>query len=388
MKISYFIIFLFCTYFLNAQISVFSDFENGNVEFISSDSALNKLVIRPSLENEFNTTRCWFNFGITGFDTTRNLTIEYLYVAPVIAPEKPVFSYDQTKWQRLNATAGDGWSKKVVHKFTEDTVYFATGYPYPYSKVVNFVDSISSNPYVDTTTLVYSEAGLRVPMFVIQDTTKNPTNLVWITGRMHAFETTMNYVLEGIVNYLISDNKNAVKMRKNTIIYIVPMMDVDNVVLGASGRMQKPIDFNRDWSKNPHWNAVREVQKLITETSKKYNYRIFLDVHSTYPGTIRPRFGIFNEYKNDDNEYKKLQYFYELFKKNAGYELEEFQGDLQKNYSDAYSGGIIDSSIYVSDFSTTIECDWTTNHNGKPLTIGELRNVGKLLGETICDYLK
>ena len=372
----------------NAQISVFSDFENGNIDFISYDSILNKITFKPALKNEFNTTRCWFYFGITGYDTTKNLTIANYYSARVVAPEYPVFSYDKKHWERLKSHQREYGSKKVIHKFSGDTVYFAAGYPYTYSEAINFVDEISQNKYIDTMTLTYSEGGLRVPMFIIQDKNENPTNLIWITGRQHAFETTMSFVLEEMIYFLISDNKKAKKLRKNTIIYVVPMMDVDNVKLGASGRMQKPIDFNRDWSESPHWKAVREVQKMIKKTSQIYNYSLFFDVHSTFPGATKPIFGLFNEYSKNSKEYSNLRTFLELFYKNANYELDEISGDMNQNYSDAYSAGIIDSTINVTEFSTTIECDWTINHNNKPLTINELRNVGKLFGVTICDYMK
>ena len=385
-RISLFIFLLSFLSNINAQVSVFSDFENGNVEFIAYDSVLNKIIIEPSLENKINTTKCWFYFGITNYDTTQHLTIEYYYTAHVIAPKNPVYSYDKKKWFRLEANYSEIRAKNVKHKFLKDTVYFAAGYPYSYSKVLYFVDSISQNPYIDTTTLVFSENRRRVPMFVVKDTSETPTDLIWIIGRQHAFETTMNYVLEGIVNFLISDNEKAVKLRKNTIIYVVPMMDVDNVVLGASGRMQKPIDFNRDWSEKPHWNAVKMVQQKIYQTSQLYNYRLFFDVHSTFPGATKPIFGFFNEYYKGTDGYNNLRTFLKIFKKNAGYNLDEISGNMNENYADAYSCGIVDTAINVADFATTIECDWTTNHNSKSLTIMELKNVGRLIGETICDY--
>ncbi len=384
-------LFIIVSFFLKneviSQISVFSDFENGNVELVSVDSALNILTIKPSLINETNTTRCWFYFGITGYDTTKILTISYIYTGSVVAPQNPVYSYDKKKWLRLNATFYENQSKKVSEKFVQDTVYFAAGYPYTYSDILEFVDSIAFNPYVDTATIAISEGGRKIPMITISDKKHNPVDMVWITGRLHAFETTLNYTLEGFINFLISDDKNASKLREKTIIFIVPMADVDNVFIGASGRMQKPIDFNRDWSENPHWIAIKAIQDSIIQTNNRYNYRIFLDFHSTYPGTTQPRFGLFSEYDKDQTEYKNLRNYFNFFEKNAGYELDEIEGQMQANYSDAFSGGFIYPNIKVIDFSTTVECDWTTNHNGNDLTIKELRKVGELLAISLCNYL-
>jgi len=372
---------------LNAQINVFADYENGNVEFISSNDSLNSVFIRPSLENDVNTTRCWFNFGLTGFDTSQNCIVEIEYINSIMAPQYPVFSYDKINWQRIKTDNTENRSVQFTTKFLEDTVYIATGYPYIYSKMIAFVDSVAENEYTDTSTLVISEGGLRVPMLIIGDTNVNHSDIVWITGRQHAFETTMNYTMEGFIRFLISDDKKAKKIRENTVFYIVPMVDVDNVFLGASGRMQKPVDFNRDWSLTPHWKAVKEIQELIIETNKIYNYRVFLDFHSTYPGATRPIWGIFNEYKQNQVEYRKLKRFFNTYKKIAGYPLSEISGTMDKFYADAFSSGLRNPDIKVSEFSTTVECDWNNNHNGKPLSQNELRRIGELIAESLCDFL-
>ncbi len=380
-------VFLSFYNFSISQTTVFDNFENGNVEFVKFDSLQNKLTVIPSLKNNNNTTRCWFNFGIANVDTSRALTISYEYVREYMAPNYPVYSYDQKNWHRLEAQFGKN-SKQIVYKFAKDTVYFAAGYPYTYSDVLNFVDSIAQNPVVDTSTLVFSEKGRRVPLFVIRDTNSQPTDLVWIIARQHAFETTLNHTLEGMINFLISDTPKAVQMRKNTIIYVVPMMDVDNVISGASGRMQKPIDFNRDWTKNPHWKAVKKVQELISTTSQKYNYRVFLDVHSTFPGTNHPLFGMFNNYPNQETGYFSFKKFLKLYDNNSASFLQELTAGKSAYYADSYNLGTVDTNIYVADFSTTIECDWNFNNDNNPLTISELKSIGKFITETLCDFLK
>lgn len=373
---------------LNAQINVFSDFENGNVELISTNDSLNHVFIRPSLETDSNTTRCWFNFGLTGFDTSKTCSVEIEYVHRVMAPQNPVYSFDMKTWFRISTSFTENKSVQFTTKFTDDTVFIATGYPYTYSKMIEFVDSIAQNKYVDTSTLVVSEGGLNVPLLIIGDKNAKHKDVVWITGRQHAFETTMNYTMEGFIRFLISDEKKAKIMRKRTLVYIVPMVDVDNVFVGASGRMQKPVDFNRDWSLTPYWKAIKKIQELIIQTNDMYNYSVFLDFHSTYPGAGRPIFGLFNEYTQSQAEYHRLKRFFSIFEKNAGYSLTEIKGAIDKMYADAYSSGLRDPNIKVSGFSSTVECDWNDNHNGKALTQNELRRVGELIAEALCDYLK
>jgi hypothetical protein len=368
----------------HAQIQVFSDFENGNVEVINIDNVNNSIIFKPALKTPQNITRCWFYFGITGYDTSKTLNLCDNFIFNVIAPENPVFSYDKKNWQRLTCDSANDFFKFYSHKFNLDTVYFATGYPYTYSQVVNYVDSLAQTPYIDTFTLTFSEAGRRVPMFTIRNKNTSQQNLIWIIGRQHAFETTLNYVLEGMVNFFTSDDKIAKKLQDNTIIYIVPMMDVDNVFIGASGRMQKPIDFNRDWAVKSHWNAVKAVKDSIYNTSKIYNYQIFLDIHSSYPGAKKPIFGMFNSYPKNSKEYKNLKHFFKTFKKTSNYDLIEIKGNMKKNYADVYSSGIINEEIKTSLFSSTMECDWNYNFNNKPFTKTELRNIGYLIAKSLA----
>ncbi len=376
---------LLLTFFnISAQIQVFSDFENGNVELLSANTTFNYIVFRPSLEDSTNTTRCWFYFGITDFDTSQVLTLQNFYSIEVAAPNNPVYSYDQKHWFRLSTDTIVNHKKIYKNKFTADTVFFAAGYPYTYSHILQLVDSLSENPLIDTFTLTYSENGHRVPMFTIADKNFSQKNMIWIIGRQHAFETTLNYALEGMIDFFLSDDKVAEKLRRNTIIYIVPMMDVDNVIKGASGRMQQPIDFNRDWTQNPHWNAVCAVKDSIKKSAKKYSYKIFLDVHSTYPGANKPIFGLFNSYDKNRKEFKNLRHFFKTFKKIAGYELVEIRGNMNKNYADVYSAGQITDSVKTSVFSTTVECDWNDNFNGNSLTISELRRVGYLIAKAVA----
>jgi len=385
-KLIFFFLFL-CPLIIKSQINIFSDFENGNVEVISVDNSNNKIVFKPSLIDKKNTTRCWFYFAITNFDTTKVLRFEEQFSNYFTVPNYPVYSFDNKNWKRLRA---DTMTENTIYyfgKFNTDTLWFATGYPYTYSKLISYVDSISNNQFVDSSTLVYSENGLKIPILNINNPKTKKKDMIWIIGRQHAFETTLNYVIEGMIEYFVSDDYYAKKLRRKTSVYIVPMMDVDNVFQGASGRMQNPIDFNRDWNLNPYWKAVNSVQNKIKETNELYNYRVFLDVHSTYPGTTKPLFGLFNEYNSDQLDYYRLKKYFKIFKKTNGFSLVEIRGNTSKNFADAYSMGIRDKSVAVSDFASTVECDWNINNNGNDLTREELKRNGYLIAKALCIYL-
>ena len=59
-------------------------------------------------------------------------------------------------------------------------------------------------------------------------------------------------------------------------------MDVDSVAEGAAGKDQAPVDFNRCWGPDPHWNAVRAAMQRIDDQTRRHELVCFLDVHNPW----------------------------------------------------------------------------------------------------------
>jgi hypothetical protein len=384
MKQILFLIFLTNFLSLSAQIKIISNFQNANVEIIKIDNSDNKIIFKPSLKTKLNTTRCWFYFGITNYDTTKELILEDIYQIVYAAPTKLVYSYNKKDWHRLRQKKITDSSKIYSAHFKKDTLWVATGYPYTYSDIIHLSDSLANNKNIDTSTLTYSEAGRRIPLLTIGN--KNNKQIIWIIGRQHAFEASLNFFIEGMIKFFSSNDLIAQKYRKKITTYIVPMMDVDNVFIGASGRMQLPVDFNRDWISKPHWKAIEAVEKNIAKTSRHKKFCIFLDIHSTYPGTTQSMFGIFNEYRPTERKFYKLKNFLKIFKNTSGYKINEIYGSTNEHFADEY---FIKKNKYkniAKEFSSTVECDWNLNNNGKELTENELKKSGYLFAKSIALY--
>ena len=70
---------------------------------------------------------------------------------------------------------------------------------------------------------------------------------------MHPGEVQSSFAVEGLVNYLLSDTKEAQDIRKKYIIYVVPMLNIDGVVQGNQRTNLAGFDLNRKWSEpSPH----------------------------------------------------------------------------------------------------------------------------------------
>ena len=55
---------------------------------------------------------------------------------------------------------------------------------------------------------------------------------VVLTSRVHPGETNASYIMQGILNYLVSDDEGARYLRNNFVFKIVPMLNPDGVIVG------------------------------------------------------------------------------------------------------------------------------------------------------------
>jgi hypothetical protein len=377
-----------------SQIKIDSDFENGNVEIVEISDSLNTITILPSLENEANTTRCWFYFKIYNYNIYQPLTIKINYDKSVMAPNNPVYSYNQKDWIKITSYQQEG-CKTITGFFSGDTIYFATGFPYTYSDLNTFLSKIENSKDVTISTLTLSENNNIVPkIFITDKSIVDCKYVIWIIARQHAFESQSNFILEGIINFLNSDDKEARKLRKICEIHIIPMMDVDNVIIGASGRMQNPVDFNRDWNVMPHWNAVKKTIAEINESIENKPYSIFFDIHSTYPGGISQLFSYFDIYMKSP-ESENMQKFWDLYQELADFRPIKLSGaEKTKGYiwADQYSGNrncpdSTNSCFRTEDFSLTLECEWNKKPDGEQWTIEDLTKTGEHIANALCKYM-
>ena len=113
---------------------------------------------------------------------------------------------------------------------------------------------------------------------------------IWIQARQHAWESGSSWVCRGLVEWLVSDDDRAERLRKTSTIVIVPIMDMDNVTIGAGGKNEKPHDHNRDWGDEPHFPAVRAAMKKISAMNDDGSFDLFVDLHNPGAASKRPFF--------------------------------------------------------------------------------------------------
>jgi hypothetical protein len=170
---------------------------------------------------------------------------------------------------------------------------------------------------------------------------------VWLQARQHAWESGSSWVCRGAAEWLVCDDPRAESLRKKAKIYIVPIMDIDNVAIGAGGKEQQPHDHNRDWSDAPHWRSVAAAMEHIRREDAACRFDLFIDLHNPAPTSKDPFFFIAPE---------------ELFTKTRRTNTERFLAmcRLEMTGPPAFEGQTHESGVRYDPKWARISKNWVT----------------------------
>ena len=110
----------------------------------------------------------------------------------------------------------------------------------------------------------------------------NHKKAVIITGRVNAGDSQASYCLEGIVNFLLSDNQEAIELRANYIIYVVPMINIDGVMNGNKITNMAGIDLNQQWQNPSPYLApvIFAIKQLMNMVKAERDIEMYFDLQS------------------------------------------------------------------------------------------------------------
>jgi hypothetical protein len=284
-----FLILALCQASANAELVVDFDFPGGSAAVSEIDSAAQRIVVNPSDYPETG-WRCWWYFKITGIQPGIPVTLD-VGDAPWATPVRAHFSLDNKIWTQTEPGEREG--KRISYKLSleGDTteIWVAWGPPFVPSHAQALVDRIDGeNPAATAFNLCDTRGKLATP--AVKFGGGKGRTLIWFQARQHAWESGSSWVAKGLIDWLASDDPAAAALLEQAEIVVVPIMDIDNVHRGAGGKNQHPQDHNRDWSDEPHWNAVAAAQKHLLEADKDGRLALFVDLHNPGPGEQHPYF--------------------------------------------------------------------------------------------------
>lgn len=230
----------------------------------------------------------WTNFKVSDVlnkEVTFRITNanEVPFLTETTKEAQMVYSCDGENWNRISDHSYSNPTYTFIQTFTCDEAQIATFFPYSYTKMHNYVATVSSNQWATKTVLGSSHQGRDIDLITITNTTipMLEKKVIYIIGRQHSAETASSHMLEGMINFLISDNADAARMRDRFVWYIVPMVNPDGVYLGKSRETSEETNANRDWhDNNPDTEEINLVRADINDKNDNYAIDFFIDWHS------------------------------------------------------------------------------------------------------------
>jgi hypothetical protein len=309
-----------CVYpnhFVTAQIVLDTNFESGSLDLgNSSVDGTNVMLRGVESWTEFPDFYRWvyfrasavsgiqpmFQIGQGGTGSDRN---EF---GGELTGHSFFYSYDQQDWFKFDNSSGGELDYRFSNDapFTSDEVFIAYSIPYPVSRTVDKLTEWASSPFVSPTpsggtdfvigsipnTTPYGPSDLDLYGMKITDSdAEGLKTKVVLTAGDHSSETAGNWTLEGMIDFVLSDDPRASLLRQNTEFFVYPQLD-------PLGRLEGFSRGNSQNAANDHslfWNApvtgdnggFVEIDLINAAMATDLNGEIdyFVDFHSFYGQT-------------------------------------------------------------------------------------------------------
>lgn len=391
-------------------------FESGNlgrVDYITEHEY--DLFVRPDTCNP--RFRVWFNFtvenvrpdqrvifNVVNFSKTKSLYREGM--SPVVK------STSRPKWYRVPSKnvfyyRCPDHRKNYVMSFAfcfdraDDEVYqFAYSFPYTYSRLQTYLDKLESKnlQHVKRELLALTVQQRRLDMITVTapDNMASPDKkkIIFLTGRVHPGESPSSHVVQGFLDFIVSNHPTARVLRDYIIFKVVPMLNPDGVYLGNYRCSLMGFDLNRHWQDPSPWahptlHATKQyLMNLHSDPNIVIDFYIDVHAHSTLSNCF-----MYGNIYDEEERFQRQAVFPRLMCSNAddfSFANTAFNRDVVKaGTGRRFLGGILDESSHCY----TLEVSFYSYYNGLsanpiPYTEESYYRVGKNLAKTFADYYK
>lgn len=293
------------------QITLDADFDHGSLDEANS-SAVGSFVTLAGRDNFNPGDWKWLYFSadnVNGLQPTFQIDDNFASGDSNLNDHQMVYSYDQQTWHFFDNNARnasqDTYTFSNNSVFTQNQVYVAYGLPYSAARVASHTATVAASPWVTPTlsgnsSLVIGQSpggtddlGRTIAsqdMYGYKITDPNaagPKKKIGLIAGVHANETLGNFTLEGLVDFLLTDDLEAGLLRQYAEFYVYPLVNPDGRIAGYNrSTVQNPtLDPNRFWI-SPNYGGLDDVEvvgdALLADTVGDVDY--FIDFHSTVAG--------------------------------------------------------------------------------------------------------
>jgi hypothetical protein len=373
-----------------AELHVDADFPGGSGVVEEIEQQRRFIRICPTAHKDRGWV-CWWYVQITGVTPGETIEVE-VGDAPWATPLRAAISTDNVVWTQTGAGQKNG--KRMRYSITADseTVWLAWGPPFTHPDAEKLVrQTADCCPRATAFELCRTRNDRAVPALRFEHTNHAVTDPfgVWIQARQHAWESGSSWVCRGLVEWLAAGEPRSESLREAADITVVPVMDVDNVAIGAGGKDQMPHDHNRDWGEKPHWPSVAAAIRQITAMNNDHRFDLFVDLHNPGATSTSPFFYISPRAELSTLAVRNLDRFLAAARAEMTGPL-AFRGETHEsgpNYDQRWmyiSKNWVTANTSPHVVAVTLETAWNTP-NSNP---DGYRAVGRQLGLAIERYLR
>ncbi len=218
----------------------------------------------------------------------------------------PVFSYDDVNWQRVadDDVTELGDRLRIRMRFEQPTVWLARFYPYTHSRMQGWLDGFDGSPFVAREAIGETPGGRPLELVTITDpgAPRAEKVRIWIHSRTHPAETGSSFLLEGLLEFLLSGEPDAQTALRRFVFSVVPMHNVDGVVVGNYRTTPQSENLENGWryeDDDPFELGPRaplEVHALRDAIAGRLvepdplSVTVAINLHSSNSGPDRPAF--------------------------------------------------------------------------------------------------
>jgi Zinc carboxypeptidase/Cytosolic carboxypeptidase N-terminal domain len=325
-----------------AAITLSADFDSGSLCLTASNacddngvpSSVSGNTVTLVGRDNFNPGDWkWIYFqaaGVNGQAVTFEIGDDFETGASSLNGHKMVYSYNQQDWsffdQNFRTPTEDKFTFFNNSPFTQNTVYVAYGLPYPYQRVVDHTAGLVGSPWVSPTASAdenlvvgHSPGGVddigriiaphNLYGYEITDPAAvEPKKKIVLNSGVHANETLGDFVVEGLVDFLVSEDLRAAQLRRYAEFYVYPMTNPDGRYAGNNRTTVAvgDVDLNRAWNP-PSYTEPGDASPIVEDATVGEAMRAdtggdvdyLIDFHSTVNGKSGHYGYILPDWQND-----------------------------------------------------------------------------------------
>lgn len=197
------------------------------------------------------------------------------------APHCVYTSTDGIDWVRHTGALRSDWRVQIPLEINSDVLYVAINLPYTVEDYRRLRSVLARSPYAHRTHIGASYGACDLDLYEIAENPGAPAGkpAVYIQALQHPSEVTGPRVLDAMLRYLVSDEPEAVRFRRECTLYTVPIIAADAWLEGVDFHLAGG-NLNRDWLdfSMTETQLLRPVIETIMSSSARPN--LALDFHN------------------------------------------------------------------------------------------------------------